>query len=195
MTRKYLYVLAALLLALALSACTQQQTEAETSYPTLPSFPEEQTPAQQLSAAIGKTASEESYVIRYGTVTSSGEETMETAWSQDVSPAQPLDRDTVYEKVAYLPTCEDFLESFCSRSLRAVPSNTGVIRYQLTDLTWEDVCSLLYKEIPEGDFEDARCAVVMEVDAAGRFSRLEVTMETENDVFTAFLSLTFPDEP
>lgn len=195
MTRKWFCSLLAIFIVLAISACAPQYTEPEASYPTLPSFPEEQSPAQQLEAAIAKTEAEESYEICYGTVRQSEEENTEDSDSQTVSKDSPLNLEEMYEKLPYLPDNENFLQDFCNRSLRAIPSNTGIIRYQLTDLSWEDAQSLLYSQPREGEFDEAMCAVALELDADGRFSQLEITMETENAEFTVFLTITFPDTP
>lgn len=195
MTQRYRYFFVILVLALALSACASQPEAQVPSHPTLPSFPQEQTPAQQLSAAIGKTKAEVSYSIRYGSRVSSGEDRTEDADSQEVSPENPLDREAMYEKASFLPNRTDFLEAFCALPLRAIPSNTGVIRYEVSELSREAARELLYNDAPEWAAEEGLCSVCLEVDAAGRLSKFEITIETPLETMILFLELTFPESP
>lgn len=193
MTKKCLFFLPAALLAAALTACAPQVTAPENFVSTLPSFHEEKTPLQQLEAAIAAAESAPSATISYGTIRTSGEDRTEDLHSQTVSETRPFDRDELYAAVAYFPTNEAFLQAFCSSPLRAIPSNTGIIRYQLTDLSWDNAASLLYGVSADAPMEQAVCAVSMDVDSEGRLCRLEVTMETETQSLTLFIQATFSD--
>lgn len=192
MTRR-ICVLLAVLLMITLAACTPKYEIEEAECPTLPSFSQELTPQQQLESGLGKTENEPEYEIRYGMICKSGEETTENEQVQRVDPNGLLDRQLMYEQLPYLPNNEAFLQEFCNRRLQAVPSNTGVIRYQLTDLGWEDAHALLYARTPEAVPEEGVWGIFMDLDANGRFSRLEITVEMEEELFTAFLRITFPD--
>lgn len=195
MTPRYRYIWAVLALVLALTACSIRPEEPEPSTPTLPSFPQTLTPEQQLSAAMGKTMAQERYEIRYGTRTFAGEEAVEDARSQSVSQGSGLDRELMYEFAPGLPDREDFLSGFCAMPLRAIPSNTGVIRYEIAELDGVTAGELLY--IDSRDMEPAGTlwTVAVTVDAAGRFSGLEIIGETQTETIVLFLELTFPDGP
>ena len=193
MKKKLCSVLLAASLLLALSACKSEYHIPEDSYPTLPSFPEEKTPLQQLEAAFAATAAAGSRTVHYGTVCGTGEEATEDMHVQTVSEARPFDREALYAAAAYFPDNDNFLSDFCSQSIQAIPSNTGIIRYQLTGLSWEDASCLLFAQ-PHGDeLDQALCAVSIDLDAQGRFCRLEVTVETGDSLNTTFLSITFSD--
>ena len=193
MTRRFGYILVTMALLLSLWACAAPPEPSEPDYPTLPTIPQELTPEQQLFAAITKTEGEASYIIRYGMTLSAGEELTEDAGSQEVSPENPLDRDAMYEKASFLPNRADFLEAFCALPLRAIPSNTGVLRYELRDLSPETAGELLYSRTTEWA-EDGIVSICLEVDAAGRLSGFEIIIETSLEIKTLFLELTFPEE-
>lgn len=195
MKKRICSALLAGLLLLALSACTPEYHESEDTYPTLPSFPEEQTPLQQLEAAIAAAKTAGSRTVRYGTIHKTGEEITEETHSQTVSETQPFDRDALYAAVTYFPDNENFLQDFCNQPIRAIPSNTGTIRYQLTGLSCEDANRLLFSRSLYREYDSAVWAIFMDLDAEGRFCRLEVTAETQAETMSAFLSITFPDSP
>lgn len=195
MTRRFGYMITACALLLALSACTASPAGSEPSYPTLPSFPQEQTPAQQLAAAIDKTRAAKSYLIQYGTRTCLGEEITQEDASQSVSQDSPLNWDEILIKLPGLAIHEGFMEAFCGRPLRAIPSNTGIIRYEVSDLSWEDARELLYADNRETENPEMRWTVALVVDAAGRLSEFEITSEGEGETRTVFLSITFPEDP
>ena len=190
MTQRFGCILLAAVLLLTLAACkTQYEEPTGPTEPTLPSVPLDQTPAQQLSAALHKTGAQDRYEVRYGTRNAAGENTD----TQSVSQSRPLDRDELYAKAPELPDREDFLDQFCGRSLMVNPSNTGVIRYLLMGLSWEDARSLLYSGEREAPLEDAIWTVTLTVDGEGRFCEFEFTGQREGESWSAFLTITFPD--
>ena len=193
MTRKFGYILAAVAVLLALAACgSQSPAPTEPDHPTLPTIPQSQTPAQLLAAAIAGTEAAEAYDIRYGYRTA---EDQEQAHTQSVSSQHPLDREALTQALPELPDRDDFLEQFCNRSLWAIPSNTGSIRYQLGDLTWEDARSLLYNQTRDNPFEGAQWTITLETDASGRLSGFELTGVLEGEAKTTFFSIAYPDSP
>ena len=191
MTRRLRPVLAAVALLLTLTACTTQEQLPTDPEPTLPSFPLDQTPAQKLSAAIGMTAAEETYDIRYGTIV----DTQEDAYTQAVSPSSPLDRAQMNVQVPELPDNADFLEAFCNSPLMISPSNTGIVRYFLQNLSWEEARSLLYLQEREAPLADAEWTIAIEVDGAGRLCNFEITADGEGESRSVFVTLTFPESP
>lgn len=180
---------------LTISACAPNYSQPESSCPTLPSFQEEQTPVQQLQQGIDKTKQEQQFTIDYGTIRQSGLDCVEDTYSSTVSEENPLDWDALRTQVPYFPNKDTFLSDFCNQPLHAIPSNTGIVRYQLTALSWENARELLYQQAPEGNHEGTNWSIIIELDSAGRFSRLEITIEAEEELCTAFLSITFPDAP
>ena len=195
MTRKIGYLLVPLALLLLMAACQPKYEEPEVTDPTLPSISLDQTPVQQLAAAIEKTEAEEKFDIRYGIKTRVGEETAEDVHSQTVTEDQSFDRDRMWGKAPELAVRQNFLEQFGNQSLRIIPSNTGIIRYELLYLSWEDAEPLLYGDGRDAPLVDAHWTVSLTVDAAGRLSGFEITSEREEETRTVFLSITFPEDP
>ena len=195
MTRKCLFVLVILLLAFGVAACKKAAPEQDQTDPTLPDFDVEQSPAQQLAAAVDKTRQQNTYDIRYGVVTTCDGKSEEHSQTQAVSPEKPLDEAVMLAYLPQLPDRQEFLEDFCNRPLRIIPSNTGLLRYQLTELAWDDAAALLYSREPEHDFDGANCEIALEVDAQGRLSRLEIIVEMEAEKRTYFVDMTFRDSP
>lgn len=193
MTKKLICALLAALLFL--TGCARNEPNDEDSYPTLPSFSQEQPPLQQLQSAIAATESAGSFTAEYGTIHRTGEEADEDRHSQSVTADAPFDRQAMYAAAEYLPDNPGFLQALCDLSLRAIPSNTGTIRFQMTDLSWEDANSLLYAHARTQELIDTTCSVSMELDAQGRFHRMEVVFEGSDITLTAFLSITFPETP
>lgn len=194
MIQKYLCVLIVLCLILMASGCKTKQPEPEQSYPTLPDFREDLTPLQQLSAAIEKTREQGIYEVQYGTKEIYEGQTEENSRLQKISPENLLDRESMYDFLIYLPQTDSFLEEFCGQSLRVIPSNTGLLRFQLSDLTWEKAAQMMYDQIPEGVPEQATCEIALEIDALGRLSKFEVSMTTDEKTLMAFLAIFFPEE-
>ena len=193
MTRQYRLIWVALALLLTLTACSTQPEAQVPSEPTLPSFPQALTPEQQLSAALDKTVAEECYEIVYGTRTLADGETVEDKQTQSVSKPNRLDREHMYAHIPGLPDREDFFSLFCAMPLRAVPSNTGVIRYEVPELDGKAAGHLLYKDSRTMDPADGLWTVALTVDAAGRFSGLEIIGETQTETIILFLELSFPE--
>lgn len=195
MRKRYCFLLVAALLTGIFTGCAPKNDLPENTIPTLPSFPQEQTPLQQLEAAIQKTTDAETFTITYGTTTTAGDKVEEITRSQVVSAAQPLDRDDLYEVAQLLPSNENFLQEFCSLRIRAVPSNTSVIRYQVTDLTHADANQLLFCRAMYRDADSTTWSIAMDLDGQGRFSYLEVTAVSESETISAFICITFPESP
>jgi hypothetical protein len=101
----------------------------------------------------------------------------------------------MWGKAPELAVRQNFLEQFGNQSLRIIPSNTGIIRYELSYLSWEDAEPLLYGDGRDAPFVDAHWTVSLTVDAAGRLSGFEITSEREEETRTVFLSITFPEDP
>lgn len=195
MTRRFGYILVAVALILVLAGCKTQHEVSKPTDPTLPSIPLNQTPVQQLATAISKAECEECYDIRYGTKTLVGAQKTEDAHSQSVSANLPIDWDEMFAKVPELEVRQDFLERFGNCPLRIIPSNTGIIRYEVSALSWEDAKELLFGDSREEAYADARWSVSLTVDAAGRLSDFEITSEREEEARTVFLSIAFPEDP
>lgn len=194
MIRKYLCILSVLCLILLAAGCKKEQPATEQSYPTLPEFREDLTPLQQLSAAIEKVRAQRVYDIQYGTKVNRQSQTEENSRIQNVSPEKALDRVSMMDFLPYLPQKDGFLDAFCNNSLRIIPSNTGLMRFQLSDLTWEQTAQMMYDQIPEGAPDQASCEIAFEIDAHGRLSKFEVSMTMDEETLTAFLSISFPEE-
>lgn len=193
MVRKWFMMLTILLLALSLTACKPAPPEQEEVYPTLPEFDQTQTPAQQLSSAIEKTGLQNTYEVRYGIITSRDGQTDEIARTQSVSPDQPLNRTALSEYLPMLPNRDGFLSDFCGSPLRIIPSNTGVLRYQLSELDWETASAMMYTGPMQSEYENMLCEIALEVDGDGRMSRVEIILSLENEKQITFLEFTFPD--
>lgn len=193
MTRNYRYLAAALALMLVLTACAAPAEETEPGYPTLPSFPLDRTPAQQLADAIAKTEAAGEYEICYGTRLQIGEAATEDTKSQAVSKDHPLDWNGIFAAVPDLPNREDFLDRFGSHPLRVIPSNSGSLRFELADLSWEDARELLNSDDEEQ--KDGSWTIALTVDAAGRLSNFEMTLRQDEEIRTVFLTISFPEDP
>lgn len=190
MTNKLFPVLLALLMLLASTGCQAETNLIEDTYPTLPSVQTDKTPLQQLEDAFTAAAADV-HTIQYGTLRQTGSETDEDLHSQTVSDTQPFDRAALYANLADFPDNDNFLRDFCDQRIQVVPSNTGIVRYQLTNLTWEAARQLLYDQPHESTYAQALCTITIDLDEQGRFTRLEIVFTGENTVTTLFLSLTF----
>jgi hypothetical protein len=192
MKKRLLSAVLAAALVFTLVACASEPERVEDEFSTLPSFPQELTPMEQLQNAIAATKNSGNRTIRYGTIRESGSKTEEVTYSQSVSDTQPFDRDALYEAVEVFPSNENFLQDFCNRRIQAVPSNTGVIRYQLTNLSYSDAQQLLFARTLFQQTDDSLWSVSIDL-LDGRFNRLEVTVETEAETLTGFLFVTPSD--
>lgn len=196
MIRKCLCILVTLCLALGVCGCKTPQPESkpEQTHPTMPEFREDLPPAQQLTDAIEKTRAQETYEVCYGTKRLCDEKNEEDSFCQSVTKREPLNWDIMFKDLPILPEKEDFIQIFCGKSLRVIPSNTGLLRFQMSDLEWEEAWPMMYNQEPEGEFEQAICEIAFEVDASGRLSGFEVIMSMEEETLTVFLSIAFPEE-
>ena len=195
MTQRFGCILAAVALLLTLTACKNRYEEPTgPSEPTLPSVALDQSPAQQLAAAIDKTKAAKEFELHFGTRTGEGEALREDGHSQWVSPSQPPDMQGLYELAPELPDRADFLEHFCGQALTVSPSNTGMIRYLLTGMEWEQTQSLLYEGPREAPLQDAFWTVTLGVDGEGRFSEFEITGQREGERWSVFLTVIFPED-
>lgn len=141
-----------LLLILMLTGCAQPAAPTEDTTPTPPSIPTQQTPYELLSATLDKTLAADTLTLE---ITESGETLHHTD-----SP------DRLLPHVRQWIPNEVFLQAFCALPLHAIPSNTGVIRYELSNLTAADLSALLGREITA----EGECAIALEVNESGCFS-------------------------
>lgn len=190
MNKPFLRAAAAMALSLALCGCAPEYTpQPTTTYPTLPSFPQEQTPLEQLRGAMSAAWSQETYTITWGQVRSD-QASGGTERSQTVTAQTPADWQAVFAEVPLLKLQQNFPEDFCSRPLRAIPSNTGIIRYQLTGLSREDAVQLLYGGDCAAEFDS--CEIAIEI-MEGLFTRLEIQFFAGDTASTVYLSFDYPD--
>lgn len=151
--KKLLFILT---LLLTLTGCTAPAEPTLATIPTPPSIPHEQTPSQILSAALDRTLSAPSFTVEYR-VNGQPVATQSVIAGEACEPAAELIRNP------------NFLADFCAMGLRAIPSNTGTIRYEVTGLTADDLSALLGIEIAAG--ED--CSVALETNEKGYLTRFE----------------------
>ncbi len=177
--KKYTLLLPILAAVLILTGCRQQPAATEPPYtvPTPPSISESKTPLEQLQAALEKTKSALSCTIEYGKVITNGETEEKSDFSQTLSGGTAFDWNALYAQLPDFPMNEDLLAQFCAYPLRAIPSNDGTIRYEVTDLTGEELSGLMY-----GDGTALKGEILgtvsITVDKNGRLSRLEFLAET-----------------
>lgn len=195
MLRKYLCILAVLCLVLSVSGCKKEAPEQEEqSYPTLPEFREDLTPVQQLTAAIEKTRQQGKYDVRYGTKRTCDGQTEENSLLQAVTVQKPMNLDALYEYLPTLPRKDGFVQEFCELKLRVVPSNTGTLRFQMSQLAWEDAWQIMYDQKPEMEEDPSECEIAFEVDGAGRLSEFELIMTMGEETLTVFVAVTFTED-
>lgn len=194
MTRKYLCLLMILLMAMLTAACSETEPEPEETAPTLPAIREEWTPLQQLQDALDQTREQGCYTIRYGTIITRQDDKDEAAQTQSVTPQTPVDLEAIYQYLPQLPSRGDFLENFCNQPLRAVPSNTGVIRYLVSNLEWEEASQLLYGKATQPIYEAPLCQLTLEVDELGRLTGFELEVAGEEEQVTYYISITFAEK-
>lgn len=176
--------------AVILSACARPNDVPQDTTPTPPSIQTTKTPLELLTEAVTNAKNAGACTVQYGTITSTGDDKEESFYTQPVSPDQPLDWDTLYAQVPAFPTNKLLLSDFCSKSLQAIPSNTGIIRYEVTDLTDAEISALLYGQ--SADTTNIIGTIAIEVDANNRFTRLEFISEFDTQhTVTIFLSLKF----
>ena len=194
MIRKCFCIFLIAILLLAISACVAEKPAEEQFDPTFPTFREDLSPLEQLLEAIEKTKAQGSYEIRYGTTTERDGQIDETAQTQRVTPEKPINMDAMRQFLPLVPDRDGFLADFGNQPLRVVPSNTGVLRFMMPDLQWDEAAQLLYCEPPTENFGDALCEIALEVDDEGRLSQFELIMDGEERVIV-FITLTFPEGP
>lgn len=181
-----------LVMVLILSACAGPVNAPQDTTPTPPTIQTTKTPLELLTEAVSNTQNAGACTVQYGIVTTAGEDQQKTLYTQALSPEHPLNWDTLYTQVPDFPTNEHLLPDLCSKSLQAIPSNTGVIRYQVTDLTDAEMSALLYGQA--GDNQNITGTVAIEADASNRFTRLELIWELDaQNTVTIFLSMQFSE--
>ena len=194
---KKLLMIFLLTAVLMLSACTQPDADMQDTIPTLPSIQASKTPLELLTEAVDTTKNNSTYTIVYGTITTIGEDTTEDLHTQQISPTHPLDWDALYTAVPDFPTNKNLLSDFCAGPLRAIPSNTGTIRYERTDLTHAEMDLLMYDQASETEDHTIGTAAI-EVDENNHFTRIEFLLEhygangALQRAVTIALSITFP---
>ena len=187
MNKPFFRAAAAVLLALILTGCAPEYSQPDNTYPTLPSFPLEQTPLEQLRSAMSAAWATEEYTLCWGQVMM---EEIPGGWdrTQAVTAENPPNWQSVYESMPLLELQENFPEDFCALPLRAIPSNTGIIRYQVSDLSREDAIALLYGEDRDVEFDS--CDVAIEI-LECRFTRLELQFAVDETLTTVYLSFDY----
>ena len=189
MNKPFLRAVAAALLTLALCGCASEYTQPTSTFPTLPSVPLEKTPLEQLTDALTAAFAQDTYTVTWSQVqsdsVSGGAER-----SQSVTAEAPIDWQVIYSEIPLLQLADSFPEAFCSSPLRIIPSNTGIIRYQLSDLSRTDALHLLYGRDLEAEFDT--CQVAIET-LEGLFARLELQFTTGETVVTYYLTFDYPD--
>lgn len=194
---KKLLTIFLLTLVLMLSACTRPVAETHPTIATPPSIQTSKTPLELLTQAIENTQNADTFTIEYGTIITTGEDSTKNLYAQQLSPEHPFDWDALCTSVPDFPTNKHLLSDFCAGPLRAIPSNTGNIRYERTDLTHADMNLLMYAQSSETEDHTIGTAAI-EVDEHNRFTRLELILEhygtddTLQSTVTISLSITFP---
>lgn len=189
MNKPFLRAVAAALLMLALCGCAPEYTLPTSTFPTLPSVPLEQTPLEQLTAAMSAAWAQETYTVTWGQA-QSDQVSGGAERSQTVTADAPINWQVIYSQIPALQLHDGFPEAFCSSPLRIIPSNTGIIRYQLSDLSRADALQLLYGQDREAEFDT--CQVAIET-LEGMFTRLELQFTTGETVTTYYLTFDYPD--
>lgn len=158
-----------------LAACAEEPafTIPENPDGTLPSFPEEKSPLENLTEAARKTENAANAEVVYGRIVDGQEEILEN-----------------YENFI---TNDNFLEDFCELRLMASPSNTGKIRYEVRELSRDRLYALLYGEsLGEsafyGTFAKEDCTIAVEVDGEGYLSRIEYAVNLYRNADTMISS-------
>lgn len=189
----FLFLLAAVLV---LSACARPSITWEDTTPKPPTIQTSRTPLDLLTEAVTNTQNAEACTVQYGTITKTGEDTSKELYIQNISADQPLDRDILYQQVPDFPTNEHLLSDFCSQGLQVVPSNTGTLRYELTDLAAPELDALMYGQTTEAtDAPDAVGTAAITVDENNRISRLEFVLEySAEHTVTIVLIVSFPSK-
>lgn len=157
--KKLILILA---LVLTLTACAEPAVPTEDTTPTPPTVSTQQTPYEILSAALSKTMAAEELTVE---VTKNGETRRHSGTPEEALAAA--------KQWIQNP---NFLADFCATPLRAIPSNTGVIRYELSELTAAELSALLGAEFST---EDA-CSIALEVDADGALSAFSYAAGSAN---------------
>jgi hypothetical protein len=184
MNKSFLRAVAAATLMLALCGCAPEYTLPTSTFPTLPSVPLEQTPLEQLTAAMSAAFAQEAYTVTWGADPEGAEH------SQSVTAEAPIDWSAIYGEIPALQLADSFPEAFGSSPLRIIPSNTGIIRYQLSDLSRADALQLLYGGDSEAEFDT--CQVAIET-LEGLFTRLELQFTAGETVTTCYLTFDYPE--
>lgn len=178
-----------LLAALLLTGCARRQNTAPTvepiyDAPTLPTFLQDETPQQKLTAALEKCT--RPFTLTYGTV-----------WQSESLTTVQVDAATEnFDDVKALFPNENLIETFCDLGVIAIPSNTGAYTYQLTQLTLEEVCLLLTDRAPTEEelsqaapYETIDGYATIETDPQGRFTSLSVELDLHADETTTYQRL------
>ena len=184
MNKPFFRAAAAIALMLALCGCAPEYTVPTSTYPTLPSVPLEKSPLEQLTDAMTAAFAQDAYTVTWGQAPD-GE-----AHSQSVTPGTPIDWQTIYGEIPGLQLQDGFPKTFCNSPLRIIPSNTGIIRYQLSDLSRDDTLTLLYGQTTEVEFDT--CQVAIDT-LEGLFTRLEIQFTAGETVTTIYLNFDYPD--
>ena len=177
-----------LLAALLLTGCVRRQHTSPTvepiyDVPTLPTFLQNETPQQKISAAIGKCT--RPFELTYGTL-----------WQEENLTTIQVDATTDLAEAKALFPNEDFIETFCDLGVIAIPSNTGAYTYQLTRLTLEETCLLMTGRAPTEEelaqaavYESVEGYATIQTDPEGRFTSVSVELDLHSDTTTTYQRL------
>ncbi|MBQ9761883.1 MAG: membrane lipoprotein lipid attachment site-containing protein [Oscillospiraceae bacterium] len=183
-----------LLAAVLLTGCVRRQSTNPTvepiyDVPTLPTFLQEETPQQKLTAAIKKCA--RPFEMTYG-----------TRWQEESLTTIQVDAATDLTDAKALFLNERFIETFCDLGVIAIPSNTGAYSYQLTRLTLEETCLLITGRAPTEEelaqaaaYESIEGYATIETDPEGRFTSLTVELDlhaAQTTTYQRLLTISYP---
>jgi hypothetical protein len=212
--KKWLIMIAALLLVLAGCGKETGETPPDYTIPTLPSFDAEQSPSEKLAASIEALKAADSFQMTFGTE--------ENTYTQSVTRHKGIVQsylegetehwlaedtllvlregaiaeesvDLVFAQAKGLLPNDNFLDDFTHQRLIVSPSNTGSFTFALNGLTGEE-----FTDITGIATEAASCEVSLRIDPEGYFSRLELVMDDavvflQVERVNASFTLTAPD--
>lgn len=193
-----------LILVSLLSGCSWEEKEyyPPADYPTLPSFSQEQSPAEQIGQALDKSTQAKDYCLVYGQIVTRDDQKQESLsvlrvqgdrsllvapdrqvyTAQGVSHSLDLSSQTVtqqqsgdiHREIYELVPNDGFLDDLCSSGLTASPSHDGSFTYQLSGLTMEELYRLIHGEGESfPDQSDAVGVASVYVDPEGHLARVQ----------------------
>ena len=178
--KKRLFILMMVLL-FALAGCGAQHStpsKPESTIPTLPDFDETLSPRGHLEAALGALKDSGDFTVQYG-----------AGW-EDSLTLSGGSKDAFPELRKLIPN-EDFLADFCDMRMMVVPSNDGTFRYEVTDLTLDQVCQLICgrdltaeERSTASAYSQIDCSVEIGVDEERIFQSLRMDIQLDSSLWT-----------